>query len=84
MATLPGRHPVYNLEVEDCHEYVANGVLVHNCTFPAGKHDDIVDACSGAFNRLALAGRPSDVGVVRHSDAELALAGEVLTEGVAW
>ena len=23
--------PVYNLEVEDAHEYVCQGVLVHNC-----------------------------------------------------
>lgn len=23
--------PVYNLTVEDCHEYYANGILVHNC-----------------------------------------------------
>jgi phage terminase large subunit-like protein len=25
-------------------------------TFPSGKHDDQVDASSGAFNKLALAG----------------------------
>ncbi|MFA5239791.1 MAG: hypothetical protein WC476_08825 [Phycisphaerae bacterium] len=24
---------VYNLEVEDCHEYFANSVLVHNCVW---------------------------------------------------
>lgn len=28
------------------------------CVFPNGRHDDIVDACSGAFNRLALMTRP--------------------------
>ena len=28
-----GAAPVYNLHVEDCHEFVANGVLVHNCVF---------------------------------------------------
>lgn len=27
----PGRRPVYNLEVEDDHEYIANGIVVHNC-----------------------------------------------------
>jgi hypothetical protein len=26
-----GEHPVFNLEVEDQHEYFANGLLVHNC-----------------------------------------------------
>lgn len=25
--------PVYNLEVEDAHEYFANGILVHNCAY---------------------------------------------------
>jgi hypothetical protein len=25
--------PVYNLQVEDCPEYFANGILVHNCRF---------------------------------------------------
>jgi len=28
---LPGKHPVYNLTVEDAHVYFANGVLTHNC-----------------------------------------------------
>jgi homogentisate 1,2-dioxygenase len=51
---LPERMPVYNLEVEGCHEYVANGIVVHNCMFPLGPHKDCVDASSGAFNKLAL------------------------------
>ena len=25
------REPVFNLEVDDCHEFFANGILVHNC-----------------------------------------------------
>ena len=28
---LPNKRPVYNLEVENAHEFFANGVLVHNC-----------------------------------------------------
>jgi len=28
---LPGERPVYNLEIEEAHEFFANGVLVHNC-----------------------------------------------------
>ena len=28
---LTNRIPVYNLEVEDAHEFFANGILVHNC-----------------------------------------------------
>lgn len=25
------KQPVYNLTVDGCHEYFANGILVHNC-----------------------------------------------------
>jgi hypothetical protein len=60
---------VYDLEVEDCHEYFANGVLVHNCadalryaiaTFIFGKDSQV------EYNRIAnnylqeLQGNPSD------------------------
>lgn len=48
---LDGLHDVYNLEVEGVPEYVAAGILVHNC-FPKGSHDDMVDAVASAFNRL--------------------------------
>lgn len=37
--------PVYNLTVNDIPEFVACGVLVHNC-----------DGTSGAFNKLTLGG----------------------------
>lgn len=53
MRMLPGEHQVFNLEVEGVHEYVANGILVHNCLFPGGSFKDQVDASSGAFGRLA-------------------------------
>lgn len=56
--TLRERQPVYNLLVEDCHEYFANGILVHNCAFGTETaHDDQVDAFSGAFEALSAAGR---------------------------
>jgi hypothetical protein len=29
------KQPVFNLEVEEDHEYFANGVLVHNCIWAA-------------------------------------------------
>ena len=28
-----GRYKVYDIEVEDCHEFFANGILVHNCAY---------------------------------------------------
>lgn len=28
-----GRHDVFNLEIEDAHEYFANGILTHNCRY---------------------------------------------------
>jgi predicted phage terminase large subunit-like protein len=54
MRMLPGKHEVYNLEVEDAHEYVANGILVHNCIFPGSEFKDQTDAASRAFNEIAL------------------------------
>lgn len=50
--TLPGKHSVYNLEVDGCHEYIANGLVVHNCAFPKGGHDDQVDAAVNAYTEL--------------------------------
>lgn len=35
------RMAVFNMEVEDCHEYFANGVLVHNCG--AWQYEDAFD-----------------------------------------
>lgn len=32
-SSVVGRYKVYDLEVEDCHEFFANGVLVHNCAY---------------------------------------------------
>ena len=32
-SSVVGRYTVYDIEVEDCHEFFANGVLVHNCAF---------------------------------------------------
>jgi hypothetical protein len=64
----PQREAVYNLHVEEDPEYFANGILVHNClvyhapnlmaytdellSFPAGAHDDLVDAAAYAYNAL--------------------------------
>ena len=32
-SSVVGRYTVYDIEVEDCHEFFANGVLVHNCDY---------------------------------------------------
>ena len=32
-SSVAGRYTVYDIEVEDCHEFFANGVLVHNCAY---------------------------------------------------
>ena len=32
-SSVIGRYTVYDIEVEDCHEFFANGVLVHNCAY---------------------------------------------------
>jgi len=45
--------PVWNLQVEEQHEYFANGILTHNCMFPEFKYCDQVDAVSAAVNKLS-------------------------------
>ena len=32
-SNVVGQYKVYDIEVEDCHEFFANGVLVHNCAY---------------------------------------------------
>ena len=32
-SNVVGRYTVYDIEVEDCHEFFADGVLVHNCAY---------------------------------------------------
>lgn len=32
-SSVVGQYKVYDLEVENCHEFFANGVLVHNCAY---------------------------------------------------
>ena len=32
-SSVAGHYTVYDIEVEDCHEFFANGVLVHNCAY---------------------------------------------------
>lgn len=49
---LKEKQDVYNLKVEGCEEYFANGILVHNCAFNAAAHDDQVDASGGGYNAL--------------------------------
>lgn len=45
--------PVWNLEVEEVHEYFANGILSHNCMFPEFKYCDQVDSISAGMNKLS-------------------------------
>ena len=60
---LSGEHEVFNLEVEEAHEYVANGILVHNC-FPTGAYKDQVDALSRAFAHFVMRPGASMVGPI--------------------
>jgi phage terminase large subunit-like protein len=43
-------------------------LLAEMSSFPAGKHDDIVDACSGAFNKLAAAPAPGGCDSITESE----------------
>lgn len=49
--------PVYNIEVEYAHEYYANGIRVHNCTWEQGKKSpNRLDAVVWALTELDLNG----------------------------
>ena len=51
-----GIEPVFNLTVEDSHEFFANGVLVHNCTWLPDDvlSPDRMDAMVWVFTELML------------------------------
>ena len=40
-SNVVGRYKVYDIEVEDCHEFFANGVLVHNCLALVDELDEL-------------------------------------------
>lgn len=55
----PESEKVYNLEVEDLHNYFAGGVLVHNCKSPTAKRTKAMRLLAQrASRRLALTGTP--------------------------
>jgi hypothetical protein len=45
--TTESAMPVYNLAVEDAHEFFANGILVHNCDPPAIIYGELAKGGSG-------------------------------------
>lgn len=58
---------VWNLEVEDVHEYFANGILTHNCMFPEYGFCDQVDAVSAGMNKLASFASGDSVAASRYT-----------------
>jgi len=55
---LPGRFPVYNMTVNECPEFLANGTITHNCTWtPGDKSPDRLDAYVWLFWGLILEGQ---------------------------
>ena len=38
---LPERADVFNLQVEECPEFFANGILVHNCRYVVAEVDGL-------------------------------------------
>lgn len=58
---LPKREPVFNIEVEDAHDYYANGILVHNCTWvPGMASPNRMDSTVWLFSELLLGSRVPD------------------------
>ena len=47
--------PVFNLSISEAHEYFANGVLTHNCTYvPGGESPNRMDALVWAMTELMI------------------------------
>jgi superfamily II DNA or RNA helicase len=64
--TLCPRGEVFNLELEDNHNYFAGGVLVHNChKASGGEYNDILMACVNAKVRWAMSGTPMTYKVLK-------------------
>jgi hypothetical protein len=59
--------PVWNLEVEEVHEYFANGILSHNCMFPEFKYCDQVDSISAGMNKLSALAVGDSVTAARYN-----------------
>ena len=58
ISILPGRYLAYNLQVSECPEFIANGILTHNCTWlPGEKSPDRLDAYVWLFWGLILEGQ---------------------------
>jgi predicted phage terminase large subunit-like protein len=55
--------PVFNLKVEGCPEYFANGILVHNCDSAGGAFAVLVNGASGAFKSVTPTERQREVGI---------------------
>jgi len=78
LAAIEKPIPVYNLEIEDCHEYYANGILVHNCTWVPGEglpSPDRMDSLVWSITALMLTGQAA------RDDEALPLA---FGEGTTW
>lgn len=73
---LKNKRPVYNLSVEDEHEFYANGILVHNCNWlPGMDSPDRMDALVWALAALMIP-RDKDQGAEAYSMGFSGLYGE--------
>ena len=67
-----GRSDVYNLTVDSCHEFFANGILTHNCDCDetgAGGDDPADSARYGLKSRLTTPRPPTSVRIAQRIDS---------------
>lgn len=60
---------VYNIEVEDTHTYVVNGVVVHNCHHATARTFNEVFAFFSAKYRIGVSATPEKTGVFELAEA---------------
>ncbi|HEX2273160.1 MAG TPA: intein-containing recombinase RecA, partial [Acidimicrobiales bacterium] len=77
----PERRRVYDLEVDDLHTFVANDVVVHNCSAPFRQAEFDIMYGKGISREGSLLDVGVDLGLVKKSGAWYTYEGEQLGQG---
>lgn len=79
--------PVFNLHVEECHEYVANGILVHNCRVShVGQNLETLEdqLCQFTSDGYVGEGSPDRADALVWALSELMVTGSTYDHSMSW
>jgi hypothetical protein len=77
----PERRRTYDLEVEELHTFVANGIVVHNCSAPFRQAEFDIMYGKGISREGSVIDLGVDLGIVKKSGAWFTYEGEQLGQG---